>query len=490
MKTGQNPTYFGAHWELSGAASLREHPEDLLGQILWGANNIFGVACEDGRERRCRLRGKTLGQKGLEYNPLSCGDFVLLCANGNAQRSIDELGQNQDLSEAQIYCRLERRNALQRRNLKRGEPQTFAANIDGVILLLSWAGPKLRSGFLDRLWIAAQCSEAHTVVLLNKIDCIQNLRELREMHQILRRYRRLGLEIWPVCVVGPEHRAKTLRRFGTKSLQKYSPKPGRAKNLPKLPRLHEIFRALGSLILRFWFFLDSRCTHIVLHYLYLPKGYRYLNRLYVLLANKLYAVLGASGVGKSSLCNYLFCSEAQQVQAISEKWQRGVHTTTLAKIIEYREGDACYRLIDTPGLRNFLPDIHELPNLKDFYPEFSRLRNLCSYAVCEHRFEPDCAVRDALSLGLIAESRYRSYWNLYNDLQESFAKKPEYRNAKQVNASRTRAGGKVSGQGDKGRRPTQNREDVSNGLRKYPKKICLQGRRADRQDEPEWDDLF
>ena len=481
LKQGQNPAYFDAHWELPGAASLREHPQDLLGQILWGANNIFWVACEDGRERRCRLRGKTLGQKGLEHNPLSCGDFVLLCVNSSDQRPSDE----PDLSEAQIYCRLERRNALQRRNLKRGEPQTFAANIDGVILLLSWAEPKLRSGFLDRLWIAAQRSESHTLVLLNKIDCINNLRELREMHQILRRYRRLGLEIWPVCVARPEYRTKTRQkpkfwaRFFIKFLD--SQKSGKAKNPTKLPRLHGVLRALGLLILEVCAFLNSRCTYIVLRCLYLPRGRRHLNRLYALLANRLYALLGASGAGKSSLCNYLFHTDAQQVQAISEKWQRGVHTTTLAKIIEYREKDAYYRLIDTPGLRNFLPDIRDLPNLQDFYPEFSRLRSLCSYAACEHRSEPGCAVRDALELGLLSEARYRSYWNLYNDLQESFAQKPEYRNTKRANAGNTgtKRGGKVSG------RVARKSRDLSGpncqNVGSHQKKI---------RGSQEWDDLL
>ena len=388
---------------------MRRNPNDLLGQVLWGANNIFWVACEDGRERRCRLRGKILGQKGLEHNPLSCGDWVLLdaCSKSPANSQGEE--------DAQIYCRIERRNALQRRNLKRGEPQTFAANIDGVILLLSWAAPKLRSGFLDRLWIAAQRSEAHTLVLLNKIDCINSLGELCQMHRILRRYRRLGLKIQPVCLKPEQH----FREYRFEISQKYQKKSmdpaSRQKKMPGLPNLLRL--------------LELYCTRLLLRCIYLPIGRIRLKRLYVLLAGRLYALIGASGAGKSSLCNYLFHSQIQQVQAVSEKWQRGVHTTTLAKIIEYRNGKRRYRLIDTPGLRNFLPDFreNELANLQDFYPEFARLRSLCNYAACEHRSEPGCAVRDALALGLIAEPRYRSYCNLYNDLKESFAQKPEYR---------------------------------------------------------------
>ena len=79
-------------------------------------------------------------------------------------------------------------------------------------------------------------------------------------------------------------------------------------------------------------------------------------------------------------------------------------------------------------MRNFLPEIsqNELAQLQDYYPEFYSLRKICAYNSCQHRNEPNCAVRDAADYKMISEQRYFSYLNLYNDLEHSFQEKPEY----------------------------------------------------------------
>ncbi len=380
-------------WQGKKLSYQLEKPGDLVGQVLWGANNIFQISCQDGRERQCRLRGKILKQKSLEHNPLICGDFVLLTPTK----------ENQGL----IYDRIKRYNALQRRNIKRGEPQTFAANIDGIILLVSWSEPPLRTAFLDRLLVATQRTACPTVILLNKIDCISNFKDLNRFRKFLRLYRslnyNLGIELWPISMkyLQPHTDISNLANTNT---QPENLKLKKSKNL-------------CHLLVQTW-----------LRWVYLWPSRMWLQKLYQTFGGKLYAILGASGVGKSSLCNYWFPQQLQETSAISQKWQRGVHTTVLARtLLQYHNGQP-YRLIDTPGMRNFLPEMNleELPQLQDYYPEFHSLRKICAYSSCQHRNEPDCAVRDAADYQMIAEQRYLSYLNLYNDLENSFYEKPKY----------------------------------------------------------------
>ncbi|MEM9423677.1 MAG: ribosome small subunit-dependent GTPase A [Spirochaetota bacterium] len=396
-----------------------ESPQDWIGQVLWGANNIFQVRCSDGQQRRCRLRGKTLRQQSSEHNPLVCGDFVLFEPVGEA--------------EGLIYQRVERRNALQRRNLKRGEPQAFAANIDGVVLLVSWLEPSLREAFLDRLLVAAQRSGCPILVLLNKIDCVKTFADLRCLWQFLSQYRKLGWELWPISMKG----------FAAADAQ------------PPLG----LRRRFEQTLVRAWI----RCV-------YLWRVPLRLRKLYQDLGGKLYVVLGASGVGKSSLCNYLFPKQSQEVQSISQKWQRGVHTTTLARTLTRDDKGCCHRLIDTPGMRNFLPEIavDELPQLQDYYPDLAGLSPICAYSGCRHLSEPDCAVRDAASYGLISERRYLSYRNLYIDLESSLADMPEY----QTQGKDWRKKEERSGKEGRGKGKAQAKEGKSKNKRKKLQLHC------------------
>ncbi len=452
MAGDKRPAAQGRELSQQAARALRE--ADLCGQVLWGANNIFLVACEDGRERQCRLRGKTLSHQSLEHNPLACGDFVLLTAPEEERQSA-AASPDGPQREGLIYRRLERRNALQRRNIKRGEAQTFAANIDGVILMASWTAPPLRSSFLDRLLLAAQRSGSSVTLLVNKIDCLGSWQELRRLQSFLRRYRKLGLAIWPLSV--QSLLSRRWRDFAAKP-------PSDAEGFAGPPgdRVRHFRDSLRAQLLRGWlglrYGIGSRAR---------------LYRLKARLRDRLYVLLGASGVGKSSLCNYLFPKQSQQTRAISLKWQRGVHTTTQARTLLERKGRHCYRLIDTPGMRNFLPELspEELPQLQEYYPEFAGPRRLCAYNACQHRREPDCAVRDAAEYGLIAQQRYLSYLNLYDDLENSFAQKPQYQGKSSGN---TKGNAKTKGRrGDPGqgrrlkerkRSKLQLREDGQNNV--------------------------
>jgi ribosome biogenesis GTPase len=135
-----------------------------------------------------------------------------------------------------------------------------------------------------------------------------------------------------------------------------------------------------------------------------------------LLAGKTAVFVGQSGVGKSSLLNALSPGLRQRVGAISEKHNRGNHTTNFSALFITGSG---LRIIDTPGVRELeIADV--LPeeigfHFRDFLPFMQK----CSYQPCLHADEPQCAVRDAAERGDIHLDRYESYLRLLSELEET-----------------------------------------------------------------------
>lgn len=133
------------------------------------------------------------------------------------------------------------------------------------------------------------------------------------------------------------------------------------------------------------------------------------------------AFAGASGVGKSSLINALFPSLSLATGEISEKIARGKNTTRhveLYSVFGEREGGF---LADTPGfsMLDFVRfDFMKAEDLESSFREFAPYIGKCRYTDCAHVKEEECAIRAALSEGLIAPSRYESYCSLYTLLRE------------------------------------------------------------------------
>ncbi len=126
--------------------------------------------------------------------------------------------------------------------------------------------------------------------------------------------------------------------------------------------------------------------------------------------DKINLLAGNSGVGKSTLINVL-CPEAKRkVRDISETHLTGKHTTTFAEMIELDKGGY---LIDTPGIKGFgLVNIKK-EELHHFFPEIFKFSKKCFYYNCTHIHEPKCAVRQAVEEDMISESRYNSYYNIF-----------------------------------------------------------------------------
>lgn len=131
-----------------------------------------------------------------------------------------------------------------------------------------------------------------------------------------------------------------------------------------------------------------------------------LDTLEALLDGKTTVVAGPSGVGKSSLTNYLQPDAAMEVGSVSKKIDRGKHTTRHTELIWIKK-DTYF--LDTPGFSSLYLQNISREELKEFFPEFWPYENQCRFQGCMHLSEPDCAVKEALKEGKIHNSRYENY---------------------------------------------------------------------------------
>lgn len=151
-------------------------------------------------------------------------------------------------------------------------------------------------------------------------------------------------------------------------------------------------------------------------------------------AGQTVALVGSSGVGKSTLVNTLAGRELQSTGGIREDDARGRHTTTSRSLHRLAEGAL---LLDVPGLRELgLAGLEQGPSA--VFADVEALASRCRFADCAHEAEPGCAVRAAIESGELDERRLRNYQKLLREAARNAATLAERRREHRRFAKRVR----------------------------------------------------
>ena len=137
------------------------------------------------------------------------------------------------------------------------------------------------------------------------------------------------------------------------------------------------------------------------------------------LSHRVAVFMGQTGAGKSTLLNHLSPELGLTTGEVSKALSRGKHTTRQVTLIQVDDA----LIADTPGFSSY--EVFDFPadELDNYFPEFVAYRQDCRFRGCRHLNEPGCAVKAAVSIGAIAESRYNSYKAFYDLIK---AQKPRY----------------------------------------------------------------
>ncbi len=134
-----------------------------------------------------------------------------------------------------------------------------------------------------------------------------------------------------------------------------------------------------------------------------------------LLHGKTTVIAGPSGVGKSTIINQLIPEAQMETGEISTKIERGKHTTRHSELFAIENHTY---IMDTPGFSSLYVNDFEKEELKEYFPEFKEYLGQCKYLGCNHIHEPKCVVKDALEAGVIHQVRYKSYLDMFKELEE------------------------------------------------------------------------
>lgn len=158
--------------------------------------------------------------------------------------------------------------------------------------------------------------------------------------------------------------------------------------------------------------VSSVCGNIAVHAISALKdiGIEELQKYFE--GNKTVAVVGSSGVGKSTLINRLMNSDSMEVRETSSYKDKGRHTTSHRELLILPEGGM---IIDTPGMRE-LQLWEGSEGVSETFADIEKYLGQCKFSDCKHESEPGCAIRKAMDAGELDEDRYRSYQKLQREI--------------------------------------------------------------------------
>ncbi|MFW2380629.1 MAG: ribosome small subunit-dependent GTPase A, partial [Acidimicrobiales bacterium] len=134
------------------------------------------------------------------------------------------------------------------------------------------------------------------------------------------------------------------------------------------------------------------------------------------------ALIGLSGIGKSTLVNTLSGGEVQRIAKVRAVDRRGRHTTVTRDLIPLPDGGI---VVDTPGIREIAP-WEARKGLAKAFPVITEASAQCKFSDCTHQREPDCAVRRLTSDGAVNKRRVDHYLKLQAELDAQDTQKAEF----------------------------------------------------------------
>ncbi len=340
----------------------------MQGKIIKGIAGFYYVHTKDEVIYECKAKGIFRNKK---IKPL-VGDNVIL-------EIINETEKTGNIVEI-----LERKNQLIR---------PAVANIDQAIIIFATENPTPNFNLLDRFLILMEKQGVPTIICFNKTDLVD-----KEQTDILKNhYINSGYQVEFISVKSvldkKNSEEKVLNPDNEGSSKEKVLKPDNEKNSEE--------EALNP---------DNEKKAAKLYNKTLE-----LDNIKKLLNNKTTVLAGPSGVGKSSLINFLKPEANMEVGDISKKIKRGKHTTRHSEF--FAVSDKTY-ILDTPGFSSIALDDVEAESLKEYFPEFELFKADCKFKGCMHIKEKECGIKDALEKKQISDVRYENYIAIYEELKQ------------------------------------------------------------------------